>query len=182
MSDSLPDKFLNCDFFAESLQRVHPVQFFKLSRSVLIQELVDGEEATTDLDLDLSTLDFDHDLAGTELVDALRLSHEHDLQLLAIRVVVDILRKVSVDRVSLDRDVDSDARLHVQDVLLESLNLDLEPADAFEQLQARLVCLEASGFDLQDVVRGDLQFPLQVLLVVQQALVLAFELSIFLHK
>ena len=89
---------------------------------------------------------------------------------------------MSVDWVSLDRDVDSDALLHVQDVLFERFDLDLEHANTLEQLQARLVCLEASGFDLKDVVRGDLQFPLQVLLVVQQALVLAFELSIFLHK
>ena len=83
----------------------------KLRGSVLIKELVDGEEATTNLDLDLVPGALDEDTLGAELVDALGLAHEHDFQLLAVGVVIDVLCQLLVDLVVLDRDVDGDARL-----------------------------------------------------------------------
>ena len=83
----------------------------ELRGSVLIKELVDGEEATTNLDLDLVPSALDEDTLGAELVDALGLAHEHDFQLLAVGVVIDVLCQLLVDLVVLDRDVDGDARL-----------------------------------------------------------------------
>lgn len=88
----------------------------------MVEELVNGEESTSDLDLDLSALNLDHDATRSKLVDALGLAHKHDLQLLTVGVVVDVLCKFCVDHVLLDWDIDGDARLEVNDVGLEGLN------------------------------------------------------------
>jgi len=44
-----------------------------------------------------------------ELVDALLLSHKHNLELLAVRVVVDVLGEALVNLVVFDGDVDRDS-------------------------------------------------------------------------
>ena len=54
-------------------------------------------------------VDADVDLLGSELVDALGLAQEHNLQLGALGVIIDVLGELLVDGVVLDRDVDSDA-------------------------------------------------------------------------
>lgn len=59
---------------------------------------------------------------GTELVDTIGLTHEHDLELLSIRVVVDVLGETLVNLVVLHGDVDSNTSLQVNDVLLEHIN------------------------------------------------------------
>ena len=110
------EDLLHSDSLAETLKWIVPLETLELNRSVLVEELVDGEEATSDLDLDLSALNLDHDATRSKLVDALGLAHEHDLQLLTVGVVVDVLCKFSVDRVLLDWDVDGDAGLEVDDV------------------------------------------------------------------
>ena len=64
MSDhTLTKSLLDGHFLTEALQRVPSLQFFELNGGVLIQELVDGEVPTADLDLDLVSFDFDHDSA-----------------------------------------------------------------------------------------------------------------------
>lgn len=98
---------------------------FKLSRCVLVKELVDREVATTDSNLNLIP-DAPHcDPLRPELIDTLGLSHEHNLELLAVRVVVNILCQFFVDQVVLDGDVDCDARLQIDDVLPQLLDLTL---------------------------------------------------------
>lgn len=54
---------------------------------------------------------------AAELVDAFRLAHEHDLELLAVRVVVDVLGDAFVNQVVLYGDVDCYARFQVDDVV-----------------------------------------------------------------
>ena len=49
------------------------------------------------------------DTLAAELVDALRLAHEHDFEFLAIRVIVYVVSDASVDHIVLDRDVDCDS-------------------------------------------------------------------------
>ena len=61
---------------------------------------------------------------GSELVDSLRLTHEHDLEFRSLWVVVDELGQLLVSKVFLHWNVNSDSLLQVNDVLLESLNLD----------------------------------------------------------
>ena len=73
----------------------------------MIQELVKGEESTADTDLDLVFDAFDRDAFCTELIDTFRLPHEHDLQLLAVGVVVDVVGKTEelVDKQENDDDI-----------------------------------------------------------------------------
>ena len=92
-----------------SAHRVLTFEFLKLSWSVLVEELVQGEVAAADSDLNLVTNASDHHSLGAKLVSAFGLAHKHDLQLLSVRVVVDVLSQFLVDGVVLDRDVDSDA-------------------------------------------------------------------------
>ena len=89
----------------------------------MVQELVNGKETATDTDVNAVHVNTDDDTLGSELVNTLGLTHEHDLELLAVGVVVDVLSKTLVYRIVLHRDVDSDARLEINDVLLEGLNL-----------------------------------------------------------
>ena len=131
---SSDDSLLDGNLLSESLEWVVTLKDLELTWSVLVQELVNGEESTANLDEDLASLDLDHHATGAELVDALRLAHEHDLQLLAVGVVVDVLGKLQVDRVGLDRDVDGDALLKVNDVGLKRLALRLKITDSLEQL------------------------------------------------
>ena len=114
---------MNGDLLVETFERVLTLQFLELDRSVLVEELVDGEVASAYSDVDLVLLDLDGHSLSAELVDALSLSHEHDLQLLPVREVVDVLSQTLVNGISFDRDVDSDARLKVDDVLLQGLDL-----------------------------------------------------------
>ena len=131
---SSDDSLLDGNLLSESLEWVVTLKDLELTWSVLVQELVNGEESTANLDEDLASLDLDHHATGAELVDALRLAHEHDLQFLAVGVVVDVLGELQVDRVGLDRDVDGDALLKVNDVGLKRLALSLEITDSLEQL------------------------------------------------
>ena len=122
------------------------------------------------------------DTTLAELVDTRRLSHEHDLELLAVRVVVDVLCQLGVDCVRLDGDVNSDSALKVNDVLLQGLYLGLKVAHLLQQLQARLVRLEALLLKLHDVVCGRLHLPMELVFVVEKAFVLGLERVIFLKK
>ena len=63
--------------------------------------------------LDLVLLDADAYLLLPKLVHALRLAHEHDLQLLTIWVIIDILCQLVVDGVTLDGDVYGNARFKI---------------------------------------------------------------------
>ena len=59
------------------------------------------------------------------MVNALGLTHEHDLQFLTGWIVVDVLGQLLVDIIVLIRNVHSDASLEVDDVLAELVDLAL---------------------------------------------------------
>jgi len=82
---------MNGDFLTEALEWITALEPFKLLRRVLIKELVDAEMATANLDHDLVTFYFDMDAALAEGIDAGSFAHEHDLKLLPVRVIVDVL-------------------------------------------------------------------------------------------
>jgi hypothetical protein len=67
-------------------------------------------------DLDLILLHFDRNSARAKLVNALRFSEEHNLQLGAVRVVVDVVGQALVDLVVRRRDVNCYLLFQVDDV------------------------------------------------------------------
>ena len=84
----------------------------------MVDKLVDRKESSSNLNLDLVSFDLDHDTLRAELVDALGFAHEHDLELLTIWVVVNVLCQLFISSVTLSRNVDSDPRLEIDDVSL----------------------------------------------------------------
>ena len=105
------------DSVGHAAERVLALENLELGWSVLIKELVDREETTADTDLNLVLNTLNHDALGAELVDTFAFSHEHDLELLPVWIVVNVLGKLFVDSVVLDGDVDRDARLQIDNVL-----------------------------------------------------------------
>ena len=67
---------------------VSALELFHLGGTVLVNELLDGHESTTNLDLRLSTVDFNRDSSRAEHVDAFLLAVKHDPQLRFVRVIV----------------------------------------------------------------------------------------------
>jgi len=116
---------LNCHFLREALERVLALQFLELLRGVLVEELVNGEVATAHPDLDVVLLDLNGYSLGAELVDPLRLPHEHDLELGSFGEVVEVLGKLFVDQVILVGDVDGNARLEIDNVFLQLRDFNL---------------------------------------------------------
>ena len=132
--------------------------------------------------MNLASCDFDVNALLSELVNTLRLTHEHDLQLLSVGVVVDVLGKRLVDGVALDGNVDGNSRLQVDDVGLEGLHLSFEVSHGLEELEGGSVSGVAFLFKLDDVTGGSLHFFLEHFFVVKQTLILVLERVVFLHK
>ena len=63
----------------------------KFDWRVLLEELIDREITSANSDFDIVLLDLDSAPLRAELVDTFRLAHKHNLQLVAIRIVVDVL-------------------------------------------------------------------------------------------
>jgi len=162
------DGFLNSHLLVEASQGILPLKLLELGGRVLVEEFVEGEESTTNTNVDLIFVNLNGDTFGAELVDALALAHEHNLELLAIGVVVNVLGQLLVDGVALDGDVHSDARLEVNDVLLQSLGLvvllvdfELSILELLQQVQRCALRFVEFGLQLDDVLGGGLEFLLQ---------------------
>ena len=58
-SSSFPARhsLLQCNFVAESLKRISPLQFFQLYGRMLVQKFINREEAASDSDLNFVLLD-----------------------------------------------------------------------------------------------------------------------------
>jgi hypothetical protein len=149
---SVHDGFLDSDLLGKLLERILPLQLLKLSGSVLVQELVDGKVASSDSDVDLVLVDSDGNALSAELVDTLRLTHEHDLELVPLGVVVDELGESFVDLVVLDRNVDGNPLLELDDVVFESFDLDFGVFELLEEFEGGLVGLVDLFLELLDVV------------------------------
>ena len=147
---------------AESSEGVLGGKLLKLDGSVLVEELINGEVASTDTDVNLVLVNSDGDSLGSELVDTIGLSHEHNLELLSVGEVVDVLGKSNINLISLNGDVDGDSGLEVDDVLLEGVDLELGRLEASEELNLGLADLEVLPFKLLDVAASIEEFFLQV--------------------
>jgi len=149
------------DAFGESLHGVLAFKLLELWGSVLVKELVNGQVATTDTDINLFLVDTNVHSLGSELVDTLGFSNEEDLQLLSVGVVVNVLGNTLVNHIILGRDVHGDSRLKINDVVLEALDLSFEFLVAsgeflkFGQELKRLALGHVELFlELQDVCRS----------------------------
>jgi len=108
------------------------------------------------------------DSLAAELVDTLTLTHEHDLQLLAVGVVVDVLSNALVDLVVLDWNVHSNTRFQVNDVVTQDIDLGLQVVNAtlsllqlLDQVQRRTLSLIELVLQFMDVCRGSFKIVLE---------------------
>lgn len=102
------------------------VKFFELEGRVLLKEILNVEEATSNLDLELLTFDLDHYFSGTERVLPKGVTQEHNFEFLAIRVTVDELSESQVHWIRFYWDIEHGSRLEVHDVPFESLDFALK--------------------------------------------------------
>ena len=65
----LTKSLLDCDFLTETLKWISLLKSLQLNWSVLVQELIDAKVATTNLDLDLVTLNLDEHASLSKFVD-----------------------------------------------------------------------------------------------------------------
>ena len=171
----IADDFLDGNTLAHPLKWILALQLLQLSWRVLIQELVDAEVASTNLDQDLAALDLDAHSLLTKLVDTLRLAHKHDLKFAALGIVVDVIAQSFVHSIRLNRDVNCNAGLKINNVLLKVLDL-------LEELKTSLIRLEALVLDLLNIVRSFLELDLQLSLFRVDLLILALKLFVLLHN
>ena len=116
---------LDSNLLTKSLEWILSLKLLQLNRGILIQELINRKVSSSNSNFDAMVLDLDCYSLGSELVDSLRLTHEHDLEFRSLWVVVDELGQLLVSKVLLHWNVNSDSLLQVNDVLLKSLNLHL---------------------------------------------------------
>ena len=145
----------------ETLERVVSLVLLELKGSVLVKELIDGEVASSDSNVNLVLVHSDGDALGSELVDTITLTHEHDLELLSIGEVVDVLSESLINGISLNRDVNGNAGLQVNDVLLKSLDLELSVLKVLEDIDGSLRALEVLGFEGRDVFSSGMELILK---------------------
>jgi len=160
--------------FIVALEGIVASVFLKLNGSVLIKELVDRQVPTTDSNVDLVFVYTYGDTLGTELVHTVALTHEHNLQLLSVREVVDVLSETLVNGITLDWNVDSNARLEVDDVLLQGLDLhhggfqiELTFFEGFKDVETRLLTDEVLVFKLLDVASSSFELSLYSILLLE---------------
>ena len=95
------------------------------------------------------------------MVDAFLLAHEHDLQLLTVWVVVDILGKFLVNGVPFNGNVDRNSRLEVNNVLSQSFNFLLVVLQLLQHVNLILFRLVETLLKLSNVLRRTLKLLLQ---------------------
>jgi len=170
------------NLFLEAFHGVFALKLLELDRGVLVQELVDAQVAAADSDVDLLLVNLDADTFAAEVVNTLGFTHKHNLQLLAVRVVVDVLSNLFVDLVIFDGDVNRDSRLQVDDVVAENLNfllhviaVTLGSSQVLEQVQLVDLRLVELVLKVSDVLSGTVQ-------VILQSLFLLLHLLAVLHN
>ena len=155
------NSLLNGYLFTESLQWILSLKLLELNRSVLIQEFIDRKETSTNSDLDVVLLNFDGNSLRSKLINTFALSHEHDLELGSLWVVVDELSKFLICGVSLDWNIHSDSLLEVNDVLLKSLDFNFGIFELFQEFKRSLVSFINFLLKFKNVIRTVKNFLLE---------------------
>lgn len=133
------DRSGDSKLFRELFDRAVSLHLLDFLRCVLVQKLIDRKVAATYPHVDLVLVHANEDSATAEHVHILFLAHKHDFELLPVRVVIHVLCKPLIYQVILDRNVDRDAGLEVQAVLLECLDFDLCLLKPLQQLERFLI-------------------------------------------
>ena len=96
------DDVLDCRLVLEPCEYISSLKFVDLTLGVLLDELIDVHESTTDSDQDLvPTLHLDMNPLLPKVVHPLTLTQEHNLHPIGFRASgVDILRQLVVNLVS----------------------------------------------------------------------------------
>ena len=139
------DDALDSDLSLDAVRRVVARDLLGLGARELRDEVVDGDEAAAHLDLDLvSAVDLDEDVLRAEAIVTLRLADEEDLQVLTLRIVVEVRREGLVGQVALARDVDR--RPLARELVVQLLDLRLGvPELGDELLDVLLLLLVEAG-------------------------------------
>jgi hypothetical protein len=98
---------LHSDGLGHALQRVISIVNSHFCRCVLINELINRKITSSNSDLNSSKFDTNHDSFLSKNIDALRFSHEHDLQFGSVRIVVDPFSQSHVNVRPFDWNIDS---------------------------------------------------------------------------
>ena len=110
---------LDSNFFWETLYWVFAVQSLHLNRRILIQELINRKISSANSNLDIILLNLHSNLFGSKLVHAFRFSHEHNLQILPLWIIVDELGEASVHLVVFYWNIHRNPMLQINNILLK---------------------------------------------------------------
>ena len=145
------DRLRHGHFFREALEWVAPLQLFEFNWCVLIQELIDRTVATSYANQYTAFLNADVDALRSKRIYTILLAHKHDLKLVAVGEVVDVLCQFHVDSIIAHGYVDCYSSLQVNDIVTKSVILKLEISNTFEQPQTLVVGLKYALLNLIDV-------------------------------
>jgi hypothetical protein len=115
--------FWHCYFFRETLHWVSALKFFKLCRSVLIEELINRKITTTNSNVNFVFIDLNSYTFASKLINSFTFTHEHNFQLLTIWVVVDILCNSFINWIILHWYVYCNSWLEVNNIVSQSIDL-----------------------------------------------------------
>ena len=166
----------------QSLNRIPDLEFLKLNRCNIVDELANWHSLSICLHVDIRAFRLNSYESGAENVSALGLANERELEFPFVGIIIQIMAKLCIYRISLVWNVYVESGQYVLDVGLQSLDFCLVIAHLVQQVYASLVCLEVLVLQLRDVVSARLDLLLQHVLLVEQLFVLPLELSNFLHK
>lgn len=120
------ESLLHSNLLIEALKRIASFELFKLCRSILVKEFIYRKVASANTDPYFAPFNFDSHSSRAELINTLRLSHKHYLELGSIWEVVNVLSQLLVSGVALDRDVDCNTSFEIDNVLFKNIYLTTE--------------------------------------------------------
>ena len=140
------------------------IKFVNLRLGVLIDKLIDVNVAAPNSDLECFPVLSNLDLLCTEIVDALASNQtlEHDSEFGTIRVMVQVLCHLAIDRVTSDGEVDTE--LHAGDFLFETCDLNLGILELLEQLKVDFLRFVHLLFHFEHIIIDRLQLGLHLCL------------------
>ena len=164
------DGFLQGYPVCHAAHRVLSLQFLELHWRILVQKFVQRKITATNFDLDLVADAAHPDTLSTELIDTFSLAHEHDLELLAIGIVIDVLSQLQIDLITFDRNVNrigslleiNDDLAELVDLVVGLVELLLVLLHLLEHLKLSLLRLVEFLLELADIGRGTLELNLQI--------------------
>ena len=138
-----------CGKFLEWISSLYFCEFYC---HVLVQELINSQIASTNTDLQLVLGNFNLYSFCAVLILTSRLPHEHNLELVAVREVVDEVGQLAIHWIIHLWNVNRDFFLQIDTVHLQSVNLFSLVFNLSQEWKADLVCLEDASFKLSHII------------------------------